>query len=380
MGFTAGRVTFVRFRVLGESPLPFAPEQLEAVGSHAIGRHTVEGADGVTFGWSGGDHVLDETFSFEKNVLGDALHLGVRIDSQPIPGDLLRAYSRIELDARAAGNPSGRPTKAQRQEAKEAALQRAQAEAADGRFRRRKLVPALWDGLTQTLYAGTTSAAALDRITSLFRDTFGRLLEPVTAGSLARERVGEAAIDSTPPMTLHAGDAPATIAWAEAEPARRDDLGNEFLVWLWHTLQGGDGTIALPDGSEAAVMLAKTLTLDCPLGQTGSDTLRDEGPARLPEAFRALQSGKLPRKVGLILARQGQQFDLTLQAETWAVSGLALPKPEDAAAEDARLARVESLRQAVDTLDLLYEAFLRRRVSPDWMADLGSIRRWLQAA
>ena len=86
----------------------------------------------------------------------------------------------------------------------------------------------------------------------------------------------------------------ATVAWAENAPNMLDHLGNEFLVWLWHTLQNDSDTIPLADGSEVAVMLAKTLTLDCPRGETGRDSLTDDAPTRLPEAFRALQSGKLP--------------------------------------------------------------------------------------
>lgn len=127
-------------------------------------------------------------------------------------------------------------------------------------------------------------------------------------------------------------------------------------------------------------MLAKTLTLDCPRGETGSDSLRDEGPARMPEAIRGLQSGKLPRKVGLILVRHGVQYDLTLQAETLAVSGLALPKPEGVTGREARLARVESLRDLVETLDLLYDSYGRHRTSPNWNGLLGQIRHWLTAA
>jgi hypothetical protein len=93
-------------------------------------------------------------------------------------------------------------------------------------------------------------------------------------------------------------------------------------------------------------MLAKTLTLDCPRGETGRDQLTDDAPTRLPEAFRALQAGKLPRKAGMVLVRHGAQYELTLQAETLAVSGAALPKPEDdgLSKHDQRMARVDSLR------------------------------------
>ncbi len=120
-----------------------------------------------------------------KNIVDDSLHLAIRIDTDKIPGSLLRAYTQIEIDARRPVNPSGVATKGQRQEAKEAAKRRAEAEAADGRFRRLNHVPVLWDGRTNILYAGSTSTSVLDRLQSLFRETFDRSLEPITAGSLA---------------------------------------------------------------------------------------------------------------------------------------------------------------------------------------------------
>ncbi|HEV3168015.1 MAG TPA: hypothetical protein VGZ22_28695 [Isosphaeraceae bacterium] len=386
MGFLNGRVTCVRYKVSGDSPLPFDDERLELIQQHAIGRHgSADPTDGITLGWAGGDHVLDVTFDLAKNVLNDALHLAIRIDTDKIPADLLRAYTRIETDARAQLNPTGFPTKGQREEAKEAARIRAEVESADGRFRRHKHYPVLWDGQSNVLYAGTTSAAILDRLQTLFRETFDRTLEPITAGRLAcaqadaRGLLGVVA-DAGPVGFVGEPDVPATIAWATDAFAGPDFWGNEFLIWLWHTLQADGDTITLPDGSEATVSLAKTLTLDCPRGQTGRDSLLDEGPTRLPEAFRALQAGKLPRKAGLILVRHGAQYDLTLQAETLAISGAALPKVEGASGREAHEARVDSLRHLVETLDLLYDAYGQRRTGPEWPGVLRRIRQWLRAA
>src|SRR3954447_24011341 len=186
MGFLNGRITYVRYRVGGSSPLPFGEEILEQAQLHAIGRHgAADPNDSVSAGWAGGNHLLDLTFDLAKNIINDALHLSIRIDTDKIPGSLLRAYTRIETDARAQLNPSGLPTKAQRQEAKEAAKIRAEAEAADGRFRRMAHYPVLWDGQSNILYAGTASLSVLDRLQTLFRETFDRILEPISAGSLA---------------------------------------------------------------------------------------------------------------------------------------------------------------------------------------------------
>ncbi len=98
----------------------------------------------------------------------------------------------------------------------------------------------------------------------------------------------------------------------------------------------------------------------------------------MPEARRAVQSGKLPRKVGLIVARHDQQYELTLQAETMAVSGARLPPPE-ADDERARLEeRVTQLRHLLETLDLMYDGFSQRRASDAWPKELARMQKWLQ--
>ena len=391
MGFLSGRVTFTRYRVGGDSPLPFGDEILQIIEPHLIGHHaSAETGDGVTVGWAGGDHVLDLSIHLGKNVLDDALHLAIRIDADKIPGSLLRAYTQMEIAARAQMNPSGFATKAQREEAKEAAKARAAAEAADGRFRRHNHYPILWDGQTQTLLAGTTSASVLERLQILFRETFDRTLEPITAGSLARTLPltspgnpdGDSSILSMSPIALRAAEEAPGVAWTGDDPTSLDYLGNEFLVWIWHALQNDGESIQLSDGSSATVMLAKTLTLDCPRGETGRDQLTDDAPTRLPEAFRALQAGKLPRKAGMILVRHGAQYELTLQAETLAITGAALPKPDDdgLSKQDQKIARIEALRHLNESLDLLFQAFLLRRTGQGWNDELGRIRRWLQAA
>jgi hypothetical protein len=393
MGFWNGRVTFTRYRVGGELPVPFCAEHLEHAQGHLIGRHgSPDPVDGVSTGWAGGEHVLDLTLETGKNIVDDALHMAIRVDTDKIPGALLRAYTQIETDALAQLNPSGFASKAQKQEAKEAAKRRAEAEAADGRFRRLNHFPILWDGRTNILYAGSTSTGVLDRIQSLFRETFDRALEPITSGTLASalssgghgQSGDQVAILDRGRLTLVGGEdgERSQLAWSEDDPTSLDYLGNEFLVWLWHTLQNVGDSVKLSDGSNVTVMLAKTLTLDCPRGEMGRDHLTDDEPIRLPEALRALQAGKLPRKAGMVLVRHGAQYELTLQAETLAVSGLLLPKPEGQrlSPHDARLARLESLRHLTETLDLLFQTYLSRRTSSAWTDELGRIRRWLQAA
>src|SRR5205085_386336 len=139
-------------------------------------------------------------------------------------------------------------------------------------------------------------------------------------------------------------------------------------------------TIKLADGSDVTLMMARTLTLECPRGQTGYETITSEGPTRLPEARRAIQSGKLPRKVGLTLVRHSEQYELTLHAETLAVSGGKLPPPDESIAEPrAKLdERANQLRNLIETLDLLYDAFGQKRFGKEWETELLGMQKWLK--
>ncbi len=168
MGFFSGRVTFARYRVIGPSPGMFGEEHLERLQNHMIGKQRVANADGVEIGWTAGDHILDTRFNLEKNIVNDALHFCLRVDTQKMPSDLLRAYAQVDLEALAAGNPSGIPSARQKKEARESARERLEDEARDGRFLKRKAYPILWDAQSNELLVGSTAVSVVDRLHRLF--------------------------------------------------------------------------------------------------------------------------------------------------------------------------------------------------------------------
>ncbi len=312
MGFLNGRVTYVRFRVGGESPLPFGEELLETAASHAIGLHGAgEPNDGISVGWAGGDHVLDTSLDLGKNVINDALHLAIRVDTDKIPGSLLRAYTKIETDARAELNPSGYPTKTQRQEAKEAAKARAESEAADGRFRRMAHYPVLWDGQSEhPLCGGDEPRRSSAGVQTLFRET----------------------VRPHPRARSCAGSLACSMAEARGEGNRVESLradrvhrrGRSLVRRLVRHRRGSAGflgqrvphlALAYPPGrrrhhpsarrlGHATVMLAKTLTLDRrPRARPAATSSPTKGRPACPRRSARVQSGKLPRKAGLIVVR-----------------------------------------------------------------------------
>lgn len=383
MGFFTGRVSFLRFKVNGAAPALFSQEHLDRLADRQAGRQRIASADGIETGWTAGDHVLDTDFGLAKNIINDTLTFDLRVDTDKLPADLLRAYYAVELKALAKKNPSGFPSARQKREAKEAARERLEQEAKDGRYRKRKTYPVLWDRLSNEVLFGATSITQVDRLCNLFEQTFGMEIECVTAGRrayhLAEVHSRTRMVEDSSPSAFIPGVTPPEVAWI-ADESSRDFLGNEFLLWLWYVTEVESDTVKLADGSEVTIMPARTLTLECPRGQTGHETISSEGPTRLPEARRAIQSGKLPRKVGLTLVRHSEQYELTLHAETLAVASAKLPAPDESITEArAKLEeRATQLRSLIETLDLLYDAFGAKRFGKDWETELLGMQKWLK--
>lgn len=383
MGFFSGRVSFLRFKVDGPAPRLFDQDHLDRLAERQAGRQRLPSADGIETGWTAGEHILDTDFTLAKNIVNDTLTFELRVDTDKPPADLLRAYYAVELKALMHKNPTGQPTARQKREAKESALRRLELEARDGRYRRRKCFPVLWDRLSNEVLFGTTAVTHVDRLCGLFEQTFGYALRCVTAGPRAyylaelhgRTRV----VDDSAPSAFVPGVTPADVAWI-ADDSSRDFLGNEFLLWLWYHTEVVSDAVTLADGSEVVVMIARSLTLECPRGQTGYETISHEGPTSLPEARRAIQAGKLPRKAGLTLVRHSARYELTLHAETLAVSAARLPPPDEGLTDArARLDdRAARLRDLIETLDLLYDAFGQKRFGPAWEAELLAMQKWLK--
>jgi hypothetical protein len=384
MGFASGSVAFRRFAVIGEHPDQIDQDLLDKLSEFAL-RPGETSSEEIEYGWSGGRHVLDGNFSFDNNVYADAMFFAMRIDTNKVPSDLKRAYSMMEEEAAAATNPSGFISKNQKRDVKDIVGRRVDDDIRSGRFRRSKLLAVMWDLSTQTLYC-SAAGTALEQLMELFERTFGLTLMPLSAGSIAlrvlepkgRRRDYE---DFRPTRFIYGPEGEGQhpeYPWVMKGPEPKDFLGNEFLLWLWHEVEAKNGEVKTTAG-EVSILIDRSLDLDCAYGISGKDSLRGNGPTRMPEARDALRTGKVPRKAGAIIEANGMQFSLTLSPESFAVAGGKLPDVEDA--DSPRVVfeeRIALLRELCRVVDSLYESFLTVRASSGWEGQVSVLRRWIQ--
>lgn len=381
MAFLNGSVTFERFRVVGETPKTFGQEQLDILSKFAAGKFQTSSEENIHIGFLAGDHLLDTHFDAEKNIIADTLQCAIRIDSNQIPSAIRKAWLQMELADAVSESRTGRPTKVQRQEAKDAVEQRCLEEAKSGKYHKMQQFPILWDFANEIFYFGGSSVSAIGHCADLLARAFDIELERVTSGSIATAFADNGknrdALESSRPSAFHPDQEGSEYAWLNSDSANFDFLGNEFLMWLWWYLENESDTLKLSDGSEVTTMLAKTLSLECPFGAFGKETITSESPVQLPEAAHAIRTGKIPRKTGMIINRFSQQFELVLQAESFGVSGAKIQKDDEAEGRVILESRIEAIRNMSETLDLMFQAFCKKRLAKAWNNELDKIRGWL---
>lgn len=385
MGFASGSVSFRRFAVIGQQPNMVEQDLLDRLSEHALKERELGVPEEEEYGWIGGRHILDGKFSFEHNVFADSLFCGLRLDTNRVPGYLKKAYQIMEEDAAAAGNPSGFISKLQKRTAKDTVRRKLEDELRTGKFRRSKMLPLLWDLPSAMVYSAATGKSQ-EKLLEIYERTFDLALEPISAGSLAlrilegqgkRRDYEDLRPTRFVPGPEGEGQQP-DYPWTLKGPSPKDFLGNEFLLWLWHELQHGNGEVKADAGKNITILLDKSLDLDCAYGQTGRDSLRGDGATHMPEALDALRSGKLPRKISMILDANGQQYQFAFSAESFAFGGMKLPEVEEAENERVLFEeRIALLRDACKIMDAIYATFLKHRASGNWESAAGRIRKWI---
>jgi hypothetical protein len=383
MPLLSGSLGFERFDIADASLKQFEESHLETLQQYSLENIPRLAGSEFHYGFMGGDHLFDHHFDFGKNIIGDAMHASVRVDTDTIPGAIRRAWLQIEQAALRAQNDSGRLTKAQKEEAKESVQQRVEDEVASGKYRRMANYPFLWDLPAGQLYIGASSNSAIGAVTDLMERAFSLELSRKSAGSIAIDWARDAGVlaemSDLRPASFVDEVSFSDVPWANEYSDKPDFLGNEFFMWLWWQYVEVADTLTINQSQEVTFMFGKTLSLECPLGEHGKETISSESPVHLAEAVQAVQTGKLPRKAGLSLVCDGEQFDFVLQAETFGVSGAKIQSDDsDSLVGEGRVA---AIRRLTETLEGLFLHFCERRVDEaTWSHDLREMQAWLSSS
>ena len=160
-------------------------------------------------------------------------------------------------------------------------------------------------------------------------------------------------------------------------------LGNEFLTWIWYTIENDEETVRRCDAEALSLDVGNRMVFEHRWAN-GLETVSIKGDAAgLEEGLLALSKGAVVTEINLIYKSGALQWQFSLKGESLNFSGLKLP--ESAAAEQSEdmegmvLEKLYLYEKPFNFIDEMYRCFLQLRLSGNWPTTLADIKKWIEA-
>lgn len=176
-----GGLTFRSYSVFGSNPSPELDALLEGLEQYRFDGFVAD--EGRARGWVSLDHLLDVSFSEEKNVRGPYVVFGLRIDQRRVAPALYKAHCTVEMAAAAAAMGREKLPVAERREIRQKVKEELLAQTSPVS----RVIGLVWNVKGRQLHILTTSRAVLEDIADLFDRSFELSLENRSPGALGLE-------------------------------------------------------------------------------------------------------------------------------------------------------------------------------------------------
>lgn len=158
-------------------------------------------------------------------------------------------------------------------------------------------------------------------------------------------------------------------------------LGREFLLWLWFKSETHDGIFDLGDKGKAELWLDGKITLQSE-SERGVETITCAGEnVSMKQARFALAEEKEIRQATVKLVIGDNQWSFVLDSTWMNFRAFKTPRVMNDGKEDPDGLFYEKaflIEEAISAMDQIYSSFIKRRLSPEWLAEERSaIARWI---
>lgn len=315
--------------------------------------------------------VADKALAAVQDI--DCIFTQMRMDINRVPDRVRRRAVQQALRAAAQRSETGFASKAERKEAAASADLELAERLHKREFERVQHVEVLYKVIDSEPYIilGAQSGEATEALYRLVREQLGLRLERVTAGSVVDEYLGRAA-DELVPVPWHDAKADRPLyPWISRAFNLKDFVGNEAALMLLCEINGSyevpyyNVNTEVPEECvPVSLELADTLTLCCPADKQPDIIIRavQGKPMRCGEFRRAIRTGKVPRKMKLMLQTPDSDLGITftLQPESFAVSSAKVVSPASTLIEIW-----ETRIEAIDYLVRWFEQTIRAFTEAD---------------
>jgi hypothetical protein len=162
-------------------------------------------------------------------------------------------------------------------------------------------------------------------------------------------------------------------------------LGNEFLTWLWYTLENRSAQLAKIDADLSALEIGNRMVLENRRSE-GVETITIKGDdAGLEEGLLALRKGALVTEMNLIYRSGDNTWQFNIKGESLNLSSFKTPETagtqtkEDI--EGAVLEKIFLYEKVILFIEGAFRHFVRLRISENWdKNNITQIKQWINKA
>ncbi|MCB2145037.1 MAG: hypothetical protein KQI81_01095 [Deltaproteobacteria bacterium] len=160
-------------------------------------------------------------------------------------------------------------------------------------------------------------------------------------------------------------------------------IGNEFLTWLWFTIDTDQHFFQTVDGTITSLYLGNRIVLENNINDTSELITIKGDDAGLEEGILSLRKGAVVIEINLCYKTENQDWKFTLKGESLSFSSLKVPETgpvetqEDI--EGMVLEKAYLYEKAIDLVNRLFNIFLKLRYTVEWNQNtVPKIKKWIR--
>jgi hypothetical protein len=160
-------------------------------------------------------------------------------------------------------------------------------------------------------------------------------------------------------------------------------IGNEFLTWLWFTIDTNQPFFKKVDETITSLYLGNRIVLENCINDAFEIITIKGDDAGLEEGLLSLRKGAVVIEMNLSYKTENQDWKFTLKGESLSFAGLKVPETGPLETTDdieaMVLEKAYLYDKAIDLVNRLFNVFLKLRSTVEWnQKTVPKIKKWLQ--
>ena len=160
-------------------------------------------------------------------------------------------------------------------------------------------------------------------------------------------------------------------------------IGNEFLTWLWFTIETNQSFFNTVDETITSLYLGNRIVLENCINDASEMITIKGDDAGLEEGLLSLRKGAVVVEMNLSYKTENQEWKFTLKGESLSFSVLKVPETGPVESKDdiegILLEKAYLYEKAITLVNNLFNSFLKLRSTMAWNeTTVPEIKKWLQ--